>query len=67
MTATNHAHVRASCVCPLCKGAKDVGLVACWECYRLHDLRNGNARAEQTIAAADLKLATPAPVQMTLL
>lgn len=32
--------LRAVTQCPLCHGYKDTGLVACWPCYRTHDMRN---------------------------
>ena len=50
-------NVRCSKVCPFCGGEKDIGLVACWPCYRCHNLRNGNAVAEAIIAKADNDLA----------
>lgn len=37
----DHPRVRASLICPLCNHAKDANLIACWDCYRAHDMRNG--------------------------
>lgn len=45
--------VRASLTCPLCFGAKEAGLVACWACYRRIGLRYGNKDAEVAIAASE--------------
>ena len=45
----DYPHVRASDVCPLCKGQKDRGLVACWRCYHARGLRYGNGQAESLI------------------
>lgn len=46
----NHPLTRKSHACPLCDGPKDIGLIACWSCYREYRLRNGNADAEAMIA-----------------
>lgn len=48
--------VRQSHFCPLCDKIKDLGLVACWSCYRQHGLRSGNPRAEAIIHAAGERL-----------
>ncbi len=48
--------VRASEVCPLCKGYKDQGLIACWYCYHRHGLRYGNEEAERLIEQAETNL-----------
>lgn len=48
--------VRASSGCPLCGKAKDAGLVACWPCYRLFELRYGNQTAEAVIDSAEARL-----------
>ena len=53
MMKIDNENVRASNRCPLCEGYKSVGLVACWPCYRLHDLRNGNPGAEAKIERAN--------------
>ncbi len=53
MIKLDNENVRASNRCPLCNGYKPVGLVACWPCYRLHDLRNGNPEAEAKIDRAN--------------
>jgi hypothetical protein len=50
---SDHPNVRASGVCPLCKGQKDVGLVACWWCYREEKLKWGNPDAELKIDQAE--------------
>jgi hypothetical protein len=52
----DYPQVRAQRVCPLCQGAKETGLVACWPCYRTYELRYGNAAAEQIIAQAEDRL-----------
>ena len=49
----DNMNVRASTRCPLCECYKAVGLVVCWPCYRLHDLRNGNPEAEAKIDRAN--------------
>lgn len=49
----DYPYVRASEVCPLCKGHKDQGLVACWYCYHAQSLRYGNEEAERMIEQAD--------------
>jgi hypothetical protein len=53
----DHPHVRQDTTCPLCGKAKDTGLVACWYCYRVHDLRSGNPRAEGAIDRREIALA----------
>ena len=53
----DNPHVRSEPVCPLCHGAKPVGLVACWPCFRLHNLKVGDRRAEQIIARREAELA----------
>lgn len=52
----DNQYVRASKVCPLCYGVKSIGIVACWPCYRSHDLKYGNEAAEATITAANTAL-----------
>lgn len=62
----DNPNVRASTVCPLCSSTKARGLVACWTCYKDHDLRNGNPEAELQIAAREQHLAAfDAPGQPT--
>ena len=39
--ALDYPRVRADSVCPTCYGAKDHGLVVCWECFRSQDMRDG--------------------------
>lgn len=47
--------LRASRQCPLCNGRKDAALLACWNCYRSHNMRDGMEPATAAIidAAAD--------------
>lgn len=52
----DYPHVRASTACPLCRGRKEVGMAACWPCYRARGLRGGNAEAESMIGRAEAKL-----------
>lgn len=52
----DYPHVRASTHCPLCQQEKDEGLLICWVCYRLHDLRSGNHEAEIMIKRAEESL-----------
>jgi hypothetical protein len=54
MTLDN-PHIRRSQQCPFCRGHKTIGLVACWPCYRAHDLRNGNPRAEHILKCEEMK------------
>jgi hypothetical protein len=37
----DYPNIRQSARCPLCERAKDQGLLVCWPCYRVHDMRNG--------------------------
>jgi hypothetical protein len=37
----DHPRIRAAVTCPLCHNEKETGLIACWTCYRSHDMRNG--------------------------
>jgi hypothetical protein len=53
----DNPRVRASLVCPLCNGAKDRGLVACWPCFRTSGLKEGAAEPERKIAAREAQLA----------
>lgn len=32
---------REHTTCPICHRPKDKGLVTCWPCYRMHDLKFG--------------------------
>ena len=52
----DYPNVRLGKVCPLCRGYKDAGLVACWRCYHALGLRYGNAEAEELIKEAEGKL-----------
>jgi hypothetical protein len=49
----DHPLVRKSHTCPLCLGPKDTGLVACWPCFREHDMRNGSQAADDTLDARE--------------
>ncbi len=49
----DNENVRASNRCPLCEGYKEIGLISCWPCYRLHGLRYGNPLAEAKIERAN--------------
>ena len=53
MMPLDHPRVRASCICPLCDGPKDAGLVTCWRCFRGYDMRNGNGTADRLIDMAE--------------
>ena len=46
---TDHPLTRQSCVCPLCEGTKDSGLLTCWRCYYQWGLRYGNPEAEHVL------------------
>lgn len=48
---TDHPLLRAATTCPFCHNHKDRGLIACWSCYRSHDMRNGLRLYAQTIIA----------------
>jgi hypothetical protein len=37
----DYPNIRASEHCPMCGRDKDQGLLVCWPCYRLHNVRNG--------------------------
>ena len=52
----DYPHIRQTKMCPICKGEKDQGLVACWSCYRVHGLKWGNAAAERIIARCEVEL-----------
>jgi hypothetical protein len=49
--------IRSGETCPVCSGRKDQGLVTCWDCYKRHDLRNGNSRIAKIIALREARLA----------
>lgn len=53
----DNPRVRASFVCPLCLANKNPGLVTCWPCYRVYDLKNGNPAQEHVISQAEAVLA----------
>ena len=48
--------VRSQAVCPLCRGAKELGGLVCWPCYGAWQLRYGNAEADKLIVAFAEKL-----------
>jgi len=52
----DYPQVRSAVVCPLCLKYKDIGLVACWPCYRAFGLRYGNKEADDLIEKAEAKL-----------
>ena len=54
----DHPRVRADGMCPLCGGSKDLGLVACWVCYRARRLKYGNPEAERQIDEAERRKIT---------
>jgi hypothetical protein len=37
----DHPNLRRSLACPSCRKAKERGLVVCWECNRVLNIRNG--------------------------
>jgi hypothetical protein len=41
MTTLDHPNLRRSTVCPFCSKPKERGLVVCWQCYRVNNIRNG--------------------------
>lgn len=41
LTPLDYPRVRASKVCPLCELDKETGIIVCWPCYRLWNLRHG--------------------------
>ena len=52
----DYLRVRSSELCPLCRGHKDQGLIACWYCYHKQRLRYGNEEAERMIEQAEASL-----------
>lgn len=54
---TDNPLIRAGTVCPLCDGPKNVGLVACWDCYRSQELKYGNPDAEALLDQREAELA----------
>jgi hypothetical protein len=42
----DHPRLRARTVCPCCHLDKEAGLLICWPCFNLHDMRNGNPEVE---------------------
>jgi hypothetical protein len=52
----DYPRLRASTTCPLCQGEKGPGCVACWPCYRQHNLRHPNPDAERIFARIEASL-----------
>lgn len=57
VTEVDNPHVRADQTCPLCLRRKDIGLVACWSCYRIRGLRIASGADDGIIARRDSYLA----------
>lgn len=57
----DYPEVRDGYVCPLCRGDKEQGLLACWACYKNCRMRDGNAEAERLIARAEADILTKDP------
>lgn len=53
---TDNPNVRNHHLCPLCDGPKDVGLVACWPCFRSSGLKYGDAAAERKLTERESQL-----------
>jgi hypothetical protein len=51
-----HPLLRKSHICPLCDLDKSVGLVACWPCFRLWDMRYGNDLIDEQLDTAEAHL-----------
>lgn len=47
---TDNPRTRWQTICPICNGFKDHGLIACWSCFRKHNMRNCNLLAEKVVA-----------------
>jgi hypothetical protein len=45
----DHPKLRSSTICQLCGEVKETGLLVCWPCFRVHDLRNGNPGVERAL------------------
>lgn len=43
---------RASLICPICELDKPKGLIMCWPCYRLHDVRYGISGQSRVLLTA---------------
>lgn len=59
MTAVDedNPNVRADSTCPLCLQRKDIGLVACWTCYRVRGLRIASGADDGVILRRERYLA----------
>ncbi len=61
LIAPDFPRVRASHVCPICAVHKDTGLLVCWPCYRLFELRHGMSdRVSGQVVQAEASLALAA-------
>jgi hypothetical protein len=40
-SSLHHPNLRRSTACPFCRKAKERGMVVCWECNRVLNIRNG--------------------------
>jgi hypothetical protein len=59
---SDHIRVRNQTFCPFCGEHKDIGLVACWPCFRSSGLKYGDESAEEILSAFEAALtdeATP--------
>lgn len=55
-STVDNPHVRADQTCPLCRGHKDIGLLACWPCYRRSGLRIASGESDSVISRRDAYL-----------
>ena len=53
---SDHPLIRKHLICPLCDLHKGQGLVVCWPCYRLWDMRNGDPAVEAELDLAERHL-----------
>lgn len=51
---TDFPKVRAHHVCPVCNGPKDLGLIACWPCFRNRGVKTG--QMEKVLEAREAEL-----------
>lgn len=51
----DYPKVRAHHICPVCNGAKDAGLVACWPCWRT-SVKRGDPAAERKVQEREAQL-----------
>ena len=52
----DNPRTRKQMVCPFCLGRKDVGLVACWPCFKSSGLKDGSTAAEAKLAKFEAAL-----------